>query len=50
MSYYEDDTPFVIPENLKGLTPAELRARAEKLFERHEKERALKKTPRTAKA
>jgi hypothetical protein len=49
MSYYEDDTPFIIPEKYKGLTPAELRAIAEELFEKREKE-GVSIRPRPAKA
>jgi hypothetical protein len=35
MSHYEDDRPWVCPEHLKGLTPEQLRERAEKLIQEY---------------
>jgi hypothetical protein len=37
MIHYEDDRPFVIPDNLKDLTHSELRERADKLIEEYKK-------------
>jgi hypothetical protein len=36
MSTYEDDTPYITPDYLKGLTREQLRERAEKLFKEYE--------------
>jgi hypothetical protein len=37
MSSYEDDTPFEVPEYLKGLTHEQLQERIKKLYSEHEK-------------